>query len=171
MWKNNAALDLTTPEGVLQAIGAKDFRSINKKQLIEFCSQLPNMDPKVALACIEQFPKFADSCKYIIDSLERSLDTVLQDDQLAQNPSVQAYQSAIASLQERAKDTSLSLDESRQLAMDIVAIGDKIRDLYKDHQAFADSLHKRQCTMLITIVLTLASLLGLKFLGNTGNKA
>lgn len=166
MIRKNNELTLTTPEGVLEAIGAKDFRSISKKQLLEFCSQIPNMDPKVALACIEQFPKFADSCRYIIDSFERSLNTVLQDDQLAQSSSIQAYQAALESLQERAKDPTLSIEESRQLAMDMVDIGDKIYMLYKDHQAFADSLHKRHCVMLMTVVLALGSVIGLKLLGN-----
>mgnify|MGYP004453393177 FL=1 len=166
MTRKNNELTLTTPEGVLEAIGAKDFRSISKKQLLEFCSQIPNMDPKVALACIEQFPKFADSCRYIIDSFERSLNTVLQDDQLAQSSSIQAYQAALESLQERAKDPALSIEESRQLAMDMVDIGDKIYMLYKDHQAFADSLHKRHCVMLVTVVLALGSAIGIKFLEN-----
>lgn len=36
MIRKNNELTLTTPEGVLEAIGAKDFRSISKKQLLKF---------------------------------------------------------------------------------------------------------------------------------------
>ena len=38
--KKNEIITLESPEAVLQAIGAKDFRSISKKQIIEFVSQL-----------------------------------------------------------------------------------------------------------------------------------
>lgn len=50
---------LTSEEEVLRRIGAKDFRSLNKKAIIEFVSSIDQMDPQVALAIIEKFPEIA----------------------------------------------------------------------------------------------------------------
>lgn len=50
---------LSSEEEVLRRIGAKDFRSLNKKAIIEFVSSIDQMDPQVALAIIEKFPEIA----------------------------------------------------------------------------------------------------------------
>lgn len=49
-----------TEEKVKKLLGVKDFRSVNKKQLIRFVSNLHRMNKDVAIACANQFPKFSD---------------------------------------------------------------------------------------------------------------
>lgn len=46
---------------VLDKLGIDDFRHLSKEKVIEFVSLVPNMEPEVAKAAIEQFPEFSSS--------------------------------------------------------------------------------------------------------------
>lgn len=77
---------LMSESEVLKKLGAKDFRSLSKKNVIEFISlaSLDKIDPKVATAIIDQFPnvlrmagdlanKQVESFRIAIDSEDKSV--------------------------------------------------------------------------------------------------
>lgn len=70
---------LTTPEMILEKIGAKDFRSINKEQIIAFATNLPNMDSDVAKECIKQFPNFKDYATQIVNHYYDLCNTTIEN--------------------------------------------------------------------------------------------
>lgn len=119
----------------------------------------------VAIPCINQFPKFVDNAKNIIDALERFIHYTLENDQESEDAVIKTYQEAIEVLKERASDPNISLEEARQLALDITDIADKIATLHKNKQEFAMSLHNKYYAVLMTIVVSSSALLGVKLLG------
>lgn len=53
-------------EKVLKKLGIKNFRHLSKDKVVEFISMIPDMDPEVAKAAINQFPEFANTMKSIV---------------------------------------------------------------------------------------------------------
>lgn len=57
---------LLTEKEVLEKLNIPDFRHMNKDSLIEFVSNMSEMDPQVALKALEQFPDFAKHLTEIV---------------------------------------------------------------------------------------------------------
>lgn len=64
------AKQLKTEIEVLDELGAKDFRSIKKDQIIEFASSIHQMPKEVAIKCIEQFPEFRKNANEVLTTLK-----------------------------------------------------------------------------------------------------
>lgn len=46
---------------VLEMLGIPDFRHLSKDRIMSFTSALPQMEPQVAIAALQQVPHFADT--------------------------------------------------------------------------------------------------------------
>lgn len=87
-----AEQNLLTEQDVLRQIGAQDFRSIKKEQLIEFVSSIPNMPKEVAIKCIEQFPEFRQSATEMIGQLSNMCESLIADNKDSRDKAIMSYQ-------------------------------------------------------------------------------
>lgn len=157
---------LLTPADVLQEIGAKDFRSISKKQLMGFVSSIPNMSKEVAIKCIEQFPEYKNHAKNMLEGLTRSFDRAVQANEISAKETIESYRSILNSLQEQLKSKDLSIQEMHEINEQMVEIADKIAAVHKNDQEFLHSLYKYPAMIALVGMLSGAAMLGVKAIKN-----
>lgn len=134
--------DLKTDQDVLSAIGAKDFRSITKKQIKEFAALFDDMDHDLAIRCIEQFPDFAKTSIEIIKCLDDTCTDAIKSAHIEDTQVIETYQSILDDLRFMLKKDDIS-DETRMYIMEKeVEIGDKVARLSIEHKEFLRSIFK-----------------------------
>lgn len=121
---------LETEQDVLDRIGAEDFRSIKKEQLIQFVSSLPEMDKEVAMACIAQFPEFRKSANDIIEQLSKTCDSLIADNKDSRDKAIQSYQLILVELQTYLESHKLLSHRKKKEIIDkMVEVADKINEI------------------------------------------
>lgn len=156
--------ELKTDAEVLAKLGAQDFRSITKKQIKEFVSNLDNMSPEVARQCIEQFPEFAKSSTEIVKILKDLCDDAIKSGHIEDQHAIETYQRILDDLRFMLKKDDLS-DEMRIYIIDReVAIGNSIGQIAIDHKNFLKTVLGYAGT-ITGIVLTISgTILGIKLI-------
>ena len=113
---------LVTEESVKELLGITDFRHLRKDQVIQFVSNIPNMDKEVAKKCIEQFPNF----KEFSETTFSHFSEVIKDGSNKINSkSIDAYTKMIDACLEIAKKDDISQEE-RQEKNGYITLGTKM---------------------------------------------
>lgn len=128
---------ITTETQALEAIGAKDFRSISKDQIISFVSSLPNMNKDVAIKCVEQFGNFKDFADTAIKQYY-----LICNDALNEKPdkAIDAHRKIIEILENKLNKTYFSKKEQHYLIEKIIDEGNKISELQRETFSFKKSI-------------------------------
>ena len=66
---------------VLEMLGIPDFRHLSKDRIMSFTSALPQMEPQVAIAALQQVPHFADTSLEIMRIYKETVSQTLAQDQ------------------------------------------------------------------------------------------
>ncbi len=133
---------MLSADEVLNRIGAVDFRSISKKQLIEFASSIPEMDKETAIKCIEQFPEFAAQSKEIINHFYEICSQAIEDDKTTRKDAIESYRLVLDDLREQLKSENISESLKMQIIDRMVDVADKIAETANGHSAF---VHRIMC--------------------------
>ena len=131
---------LMTPEDVLQKIGAPDFRSISKSQLVEFVSSIPDMDREVAMQCIAQFPEVKGYANEMVHQLHSLADTAISEHRIGRKDAVDAYRLILDNLDEKLKDDDISSDDRKSITSDMIDVADRIASLARDNTTFLQNV-------------------------------
>ena len=108
---------LQTEEDIKKQLHIKDFRSLKKKQLIKFFSELPNMDAEVAMKCIEQFPKFSECTMEIVEDYRKLCETAMKD---SYKNTIEADLMLLDTLNERLKNSENLSEEDYRFTFDMM---------------------------------------------------
>lgn len=157
------AVKLMSEEAVKQELNLKNFRNIPKDKVIEFVSMMHNIDPEVAIRCIEQFPKFIDSSKEIIHQLSNTCKDVIESGNKSRKDAANAYQQVLFDLEEELNKKHISRRERKYIIEKMVEVADKIAELDKQHKAFLLTAFKGVGQAAMFVVAAGAGMLGLKF--------
>ncbi len=155
---------IKTEQDVLNRIGAPDFRSISKEQIIQFVSEIPNMDKEVAITCIEQFPEFANYSQEIVKSLYLLYNSALDDHKASRKSAIEAYQSVLDNLNNLSQQSNLSIKDQQYFINQSVEIADKIADLHRDNAEFLEKVMKAGATVGGMALAVAGAVLGVKFI-------
>lgn len=117
-----------------------DFRSISKKQLTEFVSNIPNMEKETAIECIKQFPNFKDYAESIISQLYNLCDVAIKDDQEAQAKTIESYRQILNDLSILLKRHFLSEKKRRYIIEKMIEVADKLSELENERRKFKQKI-------------------------------
>lgn len=152
-------------EEVLAKIGAPDFRSINKTQLIEFVSAIPEMDRETAIKCIEQFPNFTEYATGIVKELYGLLGKATEQNKDIQKDAIASHKRIIDDLSWLLKKEDIS-EESRTFIIETMCDeANKIDDIAKEHQSFIRQIVQIAASAGGAAVAVAGAILGVRFLG------
>lgn len=115
--------NLKSPNEVLALIGAQDFRSITKDQLIQFASNMQNMEPEVAIECIKQMPAFKEQSTTIVKYFYDLCNTELKSNS---SEAIEQYKAIIVDLQKQLRKKKIEESERQFIIEQIVYVADKI---------------------------------------------
>ncbi len=152
---------LLCEDDVKNKLKINDFRSIKKKQLIDFVSSIPDMDKDVAIACIEQFPNFKEYSSSIVEGYYELCKISMENDSI---DSLNAYREILDSLKDQLNRENISEEERRFIIEKLVEIGnciENVDDKKRDHKELLVKLAASLGGFAITIG---GSLLGAKLL-------
>lgn len=130
---------IKTEQDILDEIGAQDWRSIKKEQLINFVTSIPNMDKELAIKCIEQFPNFKDYSQEVIKCLFLIYNDVINDNKQSRNDTIATYKSQIDMLNELSLRENTSPEDKRFFIETSVEIS---HEIFETHKMNNDLLHK-----------------------------
>lgn len=152
-------------EEVLAKIGASDFRSINKTQLIEFVSAIPEMDKETAIKCIEQFPNFTEYASGVVKDLYGLLDRTIKDDKDVETDAILSHQRIIEILAGELDNENASEQLKMHIINNICAESIRIDERAKEHQALIKQTIQIAASIGASTLLVAGAILGVRFLG------
>lgn len=99
---------------VLNKLGIEDFRYLSKEKVVEFISMIPNMEPEVAKAAIAQFPEFTSTIKSIMIDYKQTIETAFKNNDDSMKACQDAAKSILKSLDKILDDDNLTHEEKMQ---------------------------------------------------------
>ena len=154
--KSNTEL-MTTEQQVKDALGITDWRKVTKDQIIEFASNMQNIDPNVAIACINQMPEFKEQSTTIVKYFYDLCNTELQKNT---SEAIIQYKQIIENLQKQLSKRNINETERQFIIEQMVYLADKI-----DSVEIRKDAHKRTVLQFAGIVGTFAIAAGAAILG------
>lgn len=151
---------LYSENAVKKALGITDFRHLSKDKVMQFASMLPYMNEKVALACISQFPNYADMAKAMVEQLDKNCEAVLQSNNQSQNQVIKSYQIVLESLSNQIKDENLSSEEKRYINDKMIEVADKIKEADDANKNLLEKIIKNRAAVAIFFGVLGAGILG-----------
>lgn len=68
--------EMLTEKKALKMLGADNFRNLTKDQIIEFISNIPNMDKEIAMKCLDNVPFYAECASKVTDAYYKLCESV-----------------------------------------------------------------------------------------------
>lgn len=152
-------------EEVLAKIGAADFRSINKTQLIDFVSSIPEMDRETAIKCIEQFPNFTEYANGIVKELYGLLGKASEQNKDIQKDAILSHRQIIDELSWILRKEDISEPLQTYIIETMCDEANKIDSLAKEHQSFVKQVIQIAASIGATAVAVAGAILGVRFMG------
>lgn len=116
---------------VLKKLDIADFRHLTKDKIIQFASNISEMDPAVAMKAIEQFPEFSKSMTEIVGNYINQAKDAIKSSEDSQKQIFENDKIVLQSLNSLlAKGDSLSFEEKKFIISEMETICE--REAYKD---------------------------------------
>lgn len=141
---------------VLDQIGAKNFRSIKKEQIIEFASSIHQMPKEVAIKCIEQFPEFRKNANEVLTTLKEIFKDVSNSNKDLASEEIAACNKILDHLGEELHKPFISAKRKEHIIKQMVEVAHIIDNARESH---TNLMHK---------IAHCATLLGLAVIGVAG---
>jgi len=146
-------------EQVMGALGIDNLQSLSQDKMQKFVSMIPDMDRKVAVGMVSQFPSFDQFATDVISQLNRTCDRILGSNDASQRESIEAYKSILNCLQKQVESEGLSFENKQAVIEQMLIIADHIAQKDSENKLFLDQIHKRNVAMGIGMgVLVLGAL-------------
>lgn len=126
----------TSEEQVKKALKISSFRNLSKAKVMKFISLIPQMEKEVAIAIINQFPIYAEQMANMVVCLKEVCEKILESNDKSQSKAIDAYNITLDTLKKKVEDRSLSVEDQKQFAAQMVEIADKIADLDRENKNF-----------------------------------
>lgn len=148
---------------VLDEIGAKDFRSIKKDQIIEFASSIHQMPKEVAIKCIEQFPEFRKNANEVLTTLKGIFKDVTDSNRNLTSEVITACNTVLDHLGQELHKPFISAKLKKYIIEQMVEVAHIIDDARKSH---TNLMHKiAQCAAAVggAAVVVAGAIVGVNF--------
>ena len=127
-------------DAVKRTLKIDSFRNLSKDKIMQFASMIPYMDKEVAIAIINQFPKFADFGKIAISNYMQICDNILKDNKENQASVIHGYQTILDALAKRMEIESTTEEDRKAITEDMITVADKIALADLQNKKFLDKL-------------------------------
>lgn len=133
---------LVTEEQVKKALKIDSFRNLSKDKVMEFVSLIPQMDRKVAISIINQFPEYADLATQMVEQLNVLCDRAMLSNDKSQSEAIQAYKKILEELGKMLEDGELTFEEKQIVTDKMILVADKIAAKDSENKKWLNALLK-----------------------------
>lgn len=148
-------------EAVKKALKIDSFRNLSKEKVMEFTSMIPYMDKDVAIAIINQFPRFIDFGKTMVASYVQVCNDILEKNKESQAAAIHGYQTILDALSKRLEIKDISEDERKSITNDMITVAGEIKLLDLQNKKFLDRITTKIGIGILAIFAISAAALGI----------
>lgn len=145
---------------VLNKLGIKDFRHLSKDKVVEFISMIPDMDPEVAKAAINQFPEFANTMQSIMVDYKQEIELALKNNEDSMKACYDASKSILKSLDRMLEGDDLTHEEKMQIIEKMQEIQKMMNDKDSENKRFVRDITSIAALVAVVVVEATTTLLG-----------
>lgn len=145
---------------VLDKLGIDDFRHLSKDKVVEFISMIPDMDPEVAKAAIEQFPEFASTIKSIMLDYKHEIELALQSNDDSMKACQEAATSILKSLDRMLDDEDLTHEEKMKIIDKMMEIQQMLSNKDSENKKFIRDIIAVAGVVVVAVAGVASALLG-----------
>lgn len=151
---------LLTEQKVLRKLGIEDFRHLTKDKVITMASMLDKMGPEVAKKALEQFPEFSNTAKEMLIEYKDTLDKGLESNRESVQSYYDSCKSIIEVLQKQLDDDNLSFEEKKYIIDKMLEISKMIGEKDSENKKFIATMAVVSTVAVGIVTAVLASALG-----------
>lgn len=151
---------LLAEQKVLRKLHIEDFRHLTKDKVITMASMLDKMDPEVAKKALEQFPEFSNAAKEMLSGFKDTLDKGLESNRESVQSYYDSCKSIIEALQKQLDDENLSFEEKKYIMGEMRNIAKMMGEKDSENKKFIARIELVGVAALGIVVAVLASVLG-----------
>lgn len=175
-----------TEQEALAKLGAKDWRSLSKGQVMSFLFETaPNLSDEVRLKILESAPdilntantvlsEYQDTAKKTLEQNQEVLDKILDQNHDMAKTMFQNYHEALETLRGLLLDPNASFEEKQYWNSELFKYLGEMREYEKENKSYLGELNKDNQNMLQSILkytgFAAAVVLGVTFAVLTGGK-
>lgn len=148
-----------TEQKVLRKLNIEDFRHLTKNKVITMASMLDKMDPEVAKKALEQFPEFSNTVKEMLIGYKDTLDKSLEANRESVQSYYDSCKAIIESLQKQL-DESLSFEERKYIIDKMFEISKMMGEKDSENKKFIATIVLVGSAIVGGVTTVLASALG-----------
>ncbi len=149
-----------TEQKVLRKLNIEDFRHLTKDKVITMASMLDKMDPEVAKKALEQFPEFSNTAKEMLVGYKDTLDKGLESNRESVQSYYDSCKSIIEVLQKQLDDENLSFEERKYIVDKMLEISRLMGEKDSENKKFIATMAVVGATAVGIVTVVLASALG-----------
>jgi ribosomal protein S17E len=145
---------------VLKKLNISDFRNLTKDKVITMASMLDKMDPEVAKKALEQFPEFASTTKELLKEYKDTLDKGLEANRESVQSYYESCKSIIESLQKQLDEETLSFDDKKYIIDKMLEVSKMMGEKDSENKKFIATMAVIGACAIGLTTAVLASALG-----------
>lgn len=149
-----------TEQKVLRKLNIEDFRHLTKDKVITMASMLDKMDPEVAKKALEQFPEFSNTAKEMLIGYKDTLDKGLESNRESVQSYYDSCKSIIEVLQKQLDDENLSFEEKKYIFDKMLEISEMMGEKDSENKKFIATMALVGTVAVGIVIAVLASVLG-----------
>lgn len=149
-----------TEQKVLKKLNIEDFRHLTKDKVITMASMLDKMDPEVAKKALEQFPEFSNTVKEMLIGYKDTLDKGLELNRESVQSYYDSCKSIIEVLQKQLDDENLSFEERKYIIDKMLEISKMMGEKDSENKRFIATMAVTGMVAVGIVTAVLASALG-----------
>ena len=149
-----------TEQKVLRKLDIEDFRHLTKDKVITMASMLDKMDPEVAKKALEQFPEFSNTVKEMLHGYKDTLDKGLESNRESVQSYYDSCKSIIEVLQKQLDDENLSFEERKYSIDKMLEISKMMDEKDSENKKFITTMAVVGAAAVGIVTAVLASALG-----------
>lgn len=168
--RNNKKID---ERQMLKVLDIPDWRHMSKDKVMQFVSMLPNVDPKVAMKALEQFPEYTKICLSMLSNLSQTISEQTKDNKESMKTFYDSCQSQISSLQNQLNSGELTFEQKQAINEEILGLIILMNEKDTENKKFIIKIIQNALGFTAVLALTLSTIFGSnikfdvgKFLGN-----
>lgn len=132
------------------------WRDMPIEKIPMFLQCMGKMDPQVVCEAISQFPRFADMCETMLDSMNNTISDILKNDTENARMFYGAYNQIIDTLSAELHSDNISEEEKNKIIDDLMKIADKLYEMESNSSKRTERIAKN----VIGGILGIAGLVG-----------
>jgi hypothetical protein len=131
---------MVTEDEVKKAMAIDSFRNMTKDKIMEFISEIPNMDKDVAIKIIEQFPAYTESANNMLAQLNTMCNNAMKENSESQKEAIEAYKKILDDLGELLKKDIITAEERARITEQMIVVADRISAKDTENKDFLNGI-------------------------------